>query len=56
MTTLPYETAEISQIATIQAIVEVYVTEVDKVRRAYDTLETASNNLTAARQIEGKLP
>lgn len=48
MTTLPYETADISQIATIQAIVEVYVTEVDKVRRAYDTLETASNNLTAA--------
>lgn len=48
MTTLPYEQADLKNRSTIEAIVKVYQVEVSNIRRAYETLGRAGENLTAA--------
>lgn len=48
MTTLPFETADLKNRATIEDMVRIYNSEVENIRRAYQTLESAARNLTDA--------
>lgn len=48
MTTLPFEQADLKNRATIEDIVRVYNAEIENIKRAYQTLEAAGKNLTAA--------